>query len=386
MEAFSEELIMTPDEIENLFVDDGEDTTGTPPDKGDENKDKDNDKPITEGPQEEIVVEELFEDPESVGSEEDKQDKDKDTPSDKDGTSPNSNFYSSIAKALVDESILPDLDDDTIESIKGPEDFAEAIEKQIQARLDERQRRIDAALNADVEPEEVRRYENALSYLDSITEEAIKDEADKGETLRKQLIFQDFINRGYSKERASREVQKSFNAGTDIEDAKEALESNKEYFTNQYNDLVREAQEEAKADQKRIKEEAAALKKSLLEDKEVITGVTLDKRVRQLAYDNITKPVAKTEDGEYLTAIQKYENDNPVEFRKKLAVLFTVTDGFKNIDSLVKGKVKREVKSSLRELEHKLSNTHRPTGDPKFVGGIEEDTESYIGGEWLVDA
>lgn len=386
MEAFSEELIMTPDEIENLFVDDGEDTTGTPPDKGDENKDKDDNKPITEGPQEEIVVEELFEDPESVGSEEDKQDKDKDTPSDKDGTSPNSNFYSSIAKALVDESILPDLDDDTIESIKGPEDFAEAIEKQIQARLDERQRRIDAALNADVEPEEVRRYENALSYLDSITEEAIKDEADKGETLRKQLIFQDFINRGYSKERASREVQKSFNAGTDIEDAKEALESNKEYFTNQYNDLVREAQEEAKADQKRIKEEAIALKKSLLEDKEVITGVTLDKRVRQLAYDNITKPVAKTEDGEYLTAIQKYENDNPVEFRKKLAVLFTVTDGFKNIDSLVKGKVKREVKSSLRELEHKLSNTHRPTGDPKFVGGIEEDTESYIGGKWLVDA
>lgn len=382
MEAFSEELIMTPDEIENLFVDDGEDTTGTPPDKGDENKDKS----ITEGPQEEIDVEELFEDPESVGSEEDKQDKDKDTPSDKDGTSPNPNFYSSIAKALVDESILPDLDDDTIESIKGPEDFAEAIEKQIQARLDERQRRIDAALNADVEPEEVRRYENALSYLDSITEEAIKDEADKGETLRKQLIFQDFINRGYSKERASREVQKSFNAGTDIEDAKEALESNKEYFTNQYNDLVREAQEEAKADQKRIKEEAAALKKSLLEDKEVITGVTLDKRVRQLAYDNITKPVAKTEDGEYLTAIQKYENDNPVEFRKKLAVLFTVTDGFKNIDSLVKGKVKREVKSSLRELEHKLSNIHRPTGDPKFVGGVEEDTESYIGGKWLVDA
>lgn len=386
MEAFSEELIMTPDEIENLFVDDGEDTTGTPPDKGDENKDKDNDKPITEGPQEEIDVEKLFEDPESVGSEEDKQDKDKDTPSDKDGTSPNSNFYSSIAKALVDESILPDLDDDTIESIKGPEDFAEAIEKQIQARLDERQRRIDAALNADIEPEEVRRYESALSYLDSITEEAIKDEADKGETLRKQLIFQDFINRGYSKERASREVQKSFNAGTDIEDAKEALESNKEYFTNQYNDLVREAQEEAKADQKRIKEEAIALKKSLLEDKEVITGITLDKRVRQLAYDNITKPVAKTEDGEYLTAIQKYENDNPVEFRKKLAVLFTVTDGFKNIDSLVKGKVKREVKSSLRELEHKLSNTHRPTGDPKFVGGIEEDTESYIGGKWLVDA
>ena len=34
------------------------------------------------------------------------------------------------------------------------------------------------------------------------------------------IIFQDFLNRGYSKERAAREVQKSFNAGTDIDDAK----------------------------------------------------------------------------------------------------------------------------------------------------------------------
>lgn len=385
MEDFSDELIMTPDEIENLFTDDGGETPqDTPPAKG-ENENKDN-KPITEGQEEEINVDELFEDPESVGSEEDKQDKDKGTPSDKEGTSPNSNFYSSIAKALVDESILPDLDDDTVNSIKSPEDFAEAIEKQIQSKLDERQKRIDAALNADIEPDEVRKYESALSYLESITEDAIKDETEKGETLRKQLIFQDFINRGYSKERASREVQKSINAGSDVEDAKEALESNKEHFTNEYNDLVKDAQEQAKAEQKRIKEEAITLKKSLLEDKEVFEGIPIDKKVRQLAYEAVTKPVARTEDGEYLTAIQKYENDNPVEFRKKLAVLFTMTDGFKNIDNLIKGKVKKEVKSSLRELEHKLSNTHRPTGDPKFVGGVEEDTESYIGGKWLVDA
>lgn len=383
----SEDLIMTGDEIdvENLFSDDGgeEETQVTPP-APKEKEDKENEKTTEE---EEINPDDLFDNPESVGSGKDNQEEEEDTQSEKDkGTSPKTNFYSSIASALKEEGIFPDLDDDTLNGIKTPEDFAEAVEKTVQARLDERQKRIDAALQADVEPDEVRRYEQTLANLDAIKEEYITDETEKGERLRKSLIYQDFRNRGYSEARAKREVEKSFNAGTDIEDAKEALESNREYFSNQYQDLIKEAQEEAKEEQRKIKEEAAQLKKSMLEDKEVFTGITLDKTTRQKAFENITKPVFKTENGEYLTAIQKYEMDNPVEFRKYLSVLFTMTDGFKNIDGLVKGKVKKEVKQSLRELEHKLSSTARnSSGNPRYVGGVEEDTESYIGKGWDLD-
>lgn len=383
----SEDLIMTGDEIdvENLFSDDGgeEETQVTPP-APKEKEDKENEKTTEE---EEINPDDLFDNPESVGSGKDNQEEEEDTQSEKDkGTSPKTNFYSSIASALKEEGIFPDLDDDTLNGIKTPEDFAEAVEKTVQARLDERQKRIDAALQADVEPDEVRRYEQTLANLDAIKEEYITDETEKGERLRKNLIYQDFRNRGYSEARAKREVEKSFNAGTDIEDAKEALESNREYFSNQYQDLIKEAQEEAKEEQRKIKEEAAQLKKSMLEDKEVFTGITLDKTTRQKAFENITKPVFKTEDGEYLTAIQKYEMDNPVEFRKYLSVLFTMTDGFKNIDGLVKGKIKKEVKQSLRELEHKLSSTTRnSSGNPRYVGGVEEDTESYIGKGWDLD-
>lgn len=383
----SEDLIMTGDEIdvENLFSDDGgeEETQVTPP-APKEKEEKEIEKTTEE---EEISPDDLFDNPESVGSGKDNQEEEEDTQSEKDkGTSPKTNFYSSIASALKEEGIFPDLDDDTLNGIKTPEDFAEAVEKTVQARLDERQKRIDAALQADVEPDEVRRYEQTLANLDAIKEEYITDETEKGERLRKNLIYQDFRNRGYSEARAKREVEKSFNAGTDIEDAKEALESNREYFSTQYQDLIKEAQEEAKEEQRKIKEEAAQLKKSMLEDKEVFTGITLDKTTRQKAFENITKPVFKTEDGEYLTAIQKYEMDNPVEFRKYLSVLFTMTDGFKNIDGLVKGKVKKEVKQSLRELEHKLSSTGRnSSGNPRYVGGVEEDTESYIGKGWDLD-
>ena len=381
MEELNADFIMNADELfdENSLFGNDEETQETPP----EQKEKEDKDKTTE---DDINPDDLFSNPEGVGSEEDNQEKEtEDTTSEKGGTSPKTNFYSSIASALKDEGILPDLDDEVVNNVKSPEDFAEAIEKQIQSKFDERQKRIDAALNANVEPDEIRQYEGTLNYLESIKDEHVSDESEKGEELRKRLIFQDFINRGYSKERASREVKKSFDSGTDIEDAKEALESNKEYFNNQYQELIKEAQEEIKADKERSKKEAEQLKKSMLEDKEIFEGITLDKATRQRAFDNITKPIYKTKDGEYLTAIQKYETENPVEFRKYLSVLFTMTDGFKNLDNVIKGKVKKEVKQSLRELEHRLSSSSRPLGNPRYVGLGDDDKESYLGKGWKLD-
>lgn len=386
MEELNDNFILSGDEIDALDLFDSDETQEeTPPERNDDkggSTGKEKDKSTTE---EEVNPDELF-NPESVGSEdnEDKKGKEEEAPdSNKDGSSPNSSFYYSIASALVEDGVLPDLDEEFVKGIKSPEDLAEAINKQVEARLDETQKRINAALNADIEPDEIRQYEAVLGNLSKITEEAIKDETEKGENLRKQLIFQDLINRGFSKERAAREVKKSFDSGSDIEDAKDALESNRSYFKQQYDDLIKEGQEEAEAEKKRIKKEAQDLKKQMLEDKEIFEGVTMDKATRQKAYDNIAKPVYKTEDGEYLTAVQKYESENPVEFRKKLGVIFTLTNGFKDLDMLVKGKVKKEIKSSLRELEHTLRNTNRPKGNPKFIENG-DDQESYSSG-WSLD-
>ena len=387
-ETLSLDNILGADEIENLFVDD-EETQETPPvnEETSENEDKDKNKEETT---EVVDVDTLFtEEPESVGSGKEDDTKEKEgTESDKDkGTSPKNNFYSSIAKALKEEGIFPDLDDETANKIKAPEDFAEAVEKQIQARFDKRQKRIDEALNAGVESSEIKKYENTLEYLNSLQDSALSDESDKGEKLRQQLIFQDFINRGYNKERAQREVQKSFNSGTDIEDAKEALASNKEFFQNEYNNLIKEAQEERKKEAQERKEQAEKLKKSILEDTNVFGDIQIDKATRQRVFDNISKPVYKDpETGELFTAIQKYEMENSTEFLKNVGLLFTLTDGFKNLDGLVKGKVRKEVKKGLRELEHTLNNTSRTSdGNLKFVSGVEDDPESFIGKGWDID-
>lgn len=382
MEELSLDNILTSSEVENLFVDDDTSQEPVSEDIGKEKEEKPEEGEKKKEETTEVNVNSLFTEPESVGSG-DIEEKE-DTDSDKGGTSPK--FYSSIAKAFAEEGIFPDLDEDTISKVETPEDLRGLIDKQIKAGLDERQKRIDDALSVGVEPNTIRQYEGALNYLASLNDDAITSETDEGENLRKQLIYQDFINRGYSKERASREVQKSLNGGTDIDDAKEALKSNKEYFKSRYNEVIEDARKEEEAEMAKRKEQAEKLKTSILTDKKVFGEVEVDKTTRQRIYDNIAKPIYKDpETGEMFTAIQKYEMEHRTEFLKNLGLIFTLTDGFKTLDGLVKGKVRKEVKKGFRELENTLNNTARTSdGNLNYASGV--DSESFIGKGWTIDA
>lgn len=376
MDELSMDNILTGDEIDNLFLDDV--SQGNPPEKqDDETPDKD-EKDITT----EVNPDELFGEPESVGSG-DNNEGTEDTDSKKDGTSPK--FFSSIAKAFAEEGIFPDLDDDAIEKVNSPEDFRELIEQRIKSELDERQKRIDEALNYGVEPSVIKQYENTIAYLDSIDARKISDEGEQGETLRRNLIMQDLMNRGYSRERAAKAAEKSFRNGDDIEDAKEALAGNREYFKGQYDKLVKDAKQEQDAQAKAQKEQAEQLKNSILSDKKFFGELEVDKATRKKIFENIAKPTYRDEEtGTYLTPIQKYELENKIEFMKYLGLIFTLTDGFKNLDTLVKGKVRKEVKKGFRELENTLNNTTRNSdGSLRFVSGV--DPESFIGKGWNLD-
>ena len=380
MAELSMDNILSESDIDLLFSEEEPtETQDTSPESEDKKKEK---KETTE----ELNVEGLFEETsESVGSEEHQEVEDT-TSEKKTGSSPTNNFYSSIAIALKEDGVFPDLDDETANNIKEAEDLAEAIEQQIQARLDEKQRRIDEALNAGVEDTTVRQYENTIAYLNGITEELLNAEGEQGENLRKQLIYQDLINKEYSKEEAQEELKEIFESGSDIRKAKRALAANKEFFKKNYQRIIDEAKEEKENEEKERKEQTAALKKAILEDKKVFGEIQLDKATRQKVLDNISKPTYRDkETGELFTALQKYEMDNRVDFIKNVGLLFTLTDGFKNLDKLVQGKVKNEVKKGLRELEHTLNNTSRSSdGNLKFVSGVSDDPESFIG-KWDLD-
>ena len=374
MEELSLENILTEDQIAGLFAD--ESTQETEENKGESSENNHEETETTE-----VNIEDyLGGGPESVGSEDTSEEG---TDSTKGNTSPD--FYSSIANALVEDGIFQNLDDTELSKIKTAEDFAELVSAQIKNQFDERQKRIDEALNVGVEPTEVQRYESYLGTLDKITEDKITSEDSEGENLRKNLIYQDYINRGMSKERALKYVERSFKAGTDIEDAKEALQSNKEFFQGQYNDLIQKAKDDDAKERERQKKQDEEFRAAILDGKKAFGELELDKATRQRVYDSVTKPIyTDPETGERLTALQKYEAENKTEFLKNVGLLYVLTDGFKKLDGLVQGKVKKEMKKGLRELEHTISNTSRNrNGNLTFASGV-GDPESKSS-KWSLD-
>ena len=379
------EGILGESEIESLFGE-PEDTAAeekaddaTRDDGGEEEKKNSN---TTEAVDPESLFEGEEEQPESVGSGKDKEEKEKGDSSTEDGggTSPNQNFYSSIANAMAEDGIFPNLDDETIRKVSTAEGLSDLIEAEVNARFDDKQKRISKALDNGVEPSDIRRYESTLDYISSITDQAIMEESDKGEQLRKNLIYQDFLNKGYTPEKAQKFTQRTIDAGTDVEDAKEALLSNREFFQKAYDNLLQEAQKKADEEKAERMKQTEKLKESILKDKQLFGDMEISSDLRKKALENISKPVYKDpETGEYMTALQKYESEHRADFLKYAGLIYTLTDGFRDFESFTKGKVKKEVKKGLRELEKVFNTTNRASdGSLRMVTGASRDPESFF--------
>lgn len=293
---------------------------------------------------------------------------------------------SSLANALVEEGVLTSLKEDELKTLKSAEDFKELFEKEINARLDEKTKRIEEALSVGIQPDEIKKNEQVVTYLNNLTEDIISKESEGATQLRTNLIVQDYMNKGFSQERAIKEANKSVSAGTDIEDAIEALESNKEYFNKQYSDLInnaKKAEEEVK--QKFIKRDTD-VKENILSNEKIFADMNINQDLRKKALDNIQKPVYTDENGNKFSAIQKYERENPVDFLSKVALLYTITDGFTNIEKIA-GNVKSKVKSkAFKELEESLSDpNYGLNGSLTFVNNLGGDDNENDKGNFILD-
>ena len=300
-----------------------------------------------------------------------------------DGSSP---FYSSIASALKKDGIFPDFDDKEIDAVETPDDFAELWEKAINAKLDEKQRRIDEALGNGVQPDTIRMYEQTLQYLGSINEEVLSSEGEEGENLRRQLIYNDLMQRGYSQERANREIEKSFKSGSDIADAKDALEALNKFYKEGYEKVRDDAKKEAEAYRESQKKQSEDFRKMVLEDEVKIGDMKLDKRTCQRVFDAVSKPVHKDPDtGKLLTEVQKFQKEHPLEFLKQLGMWFVLTDGGKNTEGFTKQQVKAEKNKGIKELERKINSTAlNSDGSLRYTSGSKGDSDPLLSDGWKI--
>lgn len=333
-------------------------------------------------------AEEQLDAPEKVGKE-DEDEKKEDTAVHQDAVSPNA-LYSSIAAAMKDDGIFPDLTDDDVTGVKSADDFAELVEKVVNARvsseLNETQQRVNQALGLGISPDNVRVYESTLAELDAIDDESLSAEGEEADAQRKRLIFNDFLVKGYSEARARREVEKSFNAHSEIEDAKEALAALKKHYSDEYNAMLAEAMKnEAKA-QEAQKKRLNDFKKMMLEEDVKIGEEVIDKRTMRKVYDAVMRPTYKDpETGRLLTQVQRFQKEKPLEFAKNLGLWYVLTEGGKNLGGLVKKQVAAEKNKSIKELERKITaSAINPDGSIRFTGGTDSGSDPLLSDDWEV--
>lgn len=282
--------------------------------------------------------------------------------SDNDSGTPQ-NLFSSIARILRDKGVFPDLSDKDADAVQDEAALEKLFNDKVSSMLDDRQRRIEQAMNSGASTGEMQQYENAVQLSQFLnkreTADLLNREGDDGEKLRKQVMYQDYVNRGFKHERAVKLIEKSFADGTDIDDAKEALQSCKEYYQQQIDDFQQELEDRKKQQQDAEQQQYNNLKKNILDKESFFGGVKVDKATRQKAYDAITKPVYKDEQGNYMNELQKYQREHPMEYVGNVALLYALTDGFQNVKKLAAGPIKAGLKKGFAELESVLNSTSR---------------------------
>lgn len=294
--------------------------------------------------------------------------------------------FPSLAKAFKEDGILSNLTEEELKKIKTGEDFSTAIENEVKHRLDEKNKRVSEALELGVAPTKIKQSEDVINYLESLTTEILEDETEKGVNLRSNLIVQDFLNKGFTQERAVKEAKKSIAAGTDLEDAMEALESNKEHYTKEYSDIINTAKQEAEEHKKHVQTIRTDIKNIILNEKEVFENLKLTDNIKKQAIESIQKPVFTDSEGNQYSAIQKYEKENPAEFMAKLGIIYTITDGFKNLEKITSMQKAKLKKSAISELESTLlNNSSLDNGNVSFANNLGSDNNTHDKGDFILD-
>lgn len=358
-------------------------TAGQEPEETKENKDTNNDFIDTDG----LTAEDLFgnADQESVGASEEKEDNKEEKKPESTVTKDKSpdNLYSSIAEAMVDDGFFSDFKDE-VKECKSAEDLLALVKKQVNSQLSETQARVKQALEDDVQPSMIQKAERLLKTLNGIDDERIEDESDEGASLRQSLIYNDYLSKGISEKKAAELTKRSFDDGTDKEDAKDALVSYTAKIKGEYNKLLSDARAEKQKELEAEEKKKADLKELILNKKEAF-GEDVSNTTRQRMYDLVTKAYKKdSEDGSYLTEMQTYEKEHPVEFLANVAYYFAITDGFKSKDNITKAAERKATMAGLKKLEQVVNGTQRNwDGSLKLAGSRGDD--SRFDGELSID-
>lgn len=328
----------------------------------------------------ELNQNEGLEDPEEVVLDKDPDEiKEEVKDDDIDDPSSNPNLFKSLATLLKEKSLISSDDLDVTDEDSFVELFKKEIERNEYSDLSDYQKEYLKNIREGIPHEKAVRDITQLDQLNTISEDILEEDVE----LRKRVIFQDFVNRGYSEEKANKLVQRSLEMEVDMEDALDAISSIKEFTKERIDKENLLLKQQKDLQEKEREDNIKKITKEIESLTEVIPGYKVSDNVKNKIKENMfnvvgENPVTKQPENQ----LMKYQRTNPVDFDKKLYYLFTLTNGFTNFEN-----IKQETQSrALQDLEKAYNSTTKITdpGSPAYL----QDPNSYLldlGDEIVVD-
>lgn len=266
--------------------------------------------------------------------------------------------YNTFALALSEEGLISLNKDEKIESFNDLKSIiARTIKENEFSGLTEHQRTYLESIRNGIPEDEVISSLKTMESFSKITDSQLEED----ETLRLELITQEFISKGYDKSKADKLAKRSVELGEDTDDAKEALINLKKTEEARLKNANKQREEQARLAEEQYAKNLSKIKETIQKTESIIPGIPLNSRIKDETFESMTKVVAYDESGNPLNALGAALQKNREDIELKLNYLFTVTKGLTDFTAL-----KASTKSTvLKELENQLSNTQLGSGKTK---------------------
>lgn len=284
----------------------------------------------------------------------------------------NQNVLKSLAKALYDEGVISELDEESLNSTDESE--AEVLIKLIgseisknvdsyKSNLPDRVKKVIDNYEEGVPLDVIIGLESTNQRLEGITDEQIKGD----DNLQKLVITDSFKRMGLTDEKVQKRIQQFEDLGQLEDEAIDALANTKEYYAEALENEKVKAQEKRTEYAEAQKKTLEDLKKSVMATEELVAGVKITNQEKEKIYESMTKVIDQDKNKNPMNTVMVTRSKNPMGFEQLLHYyhnlgLFNIED-----DGTLKpdlSKLKSGAKSSaISELNKSLKK-----GSPAFAG------------------
>lgn len=279
--------------------------------------------------------------------------------------------FSVLANEYIDRGLLPKDSEEFNEAIKNVKDwdsFFDVYKKFSQEDslmdLNENQKEYLKALRNGVPVREYEQYQEASNYLNAITEQQLTDQKIVANIAN---VF--YAVKGNDEDERKVLIQGALTKGPD--NTKKMITFLKDYYKSQYDEAFRKYGDESKLNYDKQKVNVEKLTE-FVKSKSLFEGVNLNDTTKQKVVELATKIVNPNENSP-MNAVAKAIAEDPIAMQAKLAYVYLMTDGFKNLSGFSR-KATSDSTKALQELINKPNLGSSFSSSEKIFSGNRTDS------------